>query len=477
MQSQKVIPRFIHQWSTVSRSLLLLTVLLIAFIAVAQEGIQRRKTDHKMCGPHSLETLCELIGADVRLEDILHLSNWNQESGVTMYGLADAAHQLGLNAVGMRLSMKELARLNQPVIAFVGTNHFLVVEKAIDDKLRLIDPGKAPSLISQADFAKTWDGSVLLVSKKKTVGDNQPNIQFEELVYNFGDVRQQEVVVHEFKFKNAGDATLVISKIKPSCACTATLLSTSDVPPGGKGVIKAEFPTELWRQERVINIRVHSNDPLRPVVILTLQGTVAGRLSVSPNHLYLGDITGQEPIKKTIEIFDPGHGKLRIKQVTSTSRYIVTKILPQKKEGLSSKIRVTIEPGMPLGKIEERVIITTNGKHTPQVEVLVNGTVHGEISLFPKSLFFGFVERGKPVVKEITVTKSGQNNLEILKVESASDVIITRVVTIEKGTKYLVRATCNATHTDLGTLKDIIKIFTNNSQHPFLEVPLYAVIK
>ena len=477
MQNQKVIPRFIHQWSTISRALLLLTVVLIASIAVVQEGIQLGKTGHKMCGPHSLETLCELIGADVRLEDILHLSNWNQESGVTMYGLADAAHQLGLNAVGMRLSMKELVRLNQPVIAFVGNNHFLVVEKAIDDKLRLIDPGKAPSLISQTDFAKTWDGSVLLVSKKKTVGGNRPNIQFEELVYNFGDARQQEIVVHEFKFKNAGDATLVISKIKPSCACTATLLSASDVPPGGKGVIKAEFPTELWRRERAVNIRVHSNDPLRPVVILTLQGTVAGRLSVSPNHLYLGDITGQESIKKTIEIFDPGHGKLRIKQVTSASRHIVTKILPQKKDGLSSKIRVTIEPGMPMGKIEERVIITTNDKQTPQVEVLVNGTIHGEISLFPKSLFFGFVERGKPVGKEITVTKSGQSNLEILKIESASDLIITKVVTIEEGTKYLVRSTCNATHTDLGTLKDIIKIFTNNSQHPFLEVPLYAVIK
>ena len=120
-----------------------------------------------------------------------------------------------------------------------------------------------------------------------------------------------------------------------------------------------------------VNIRVHSNDPLRPVVILTLQGIVAGRLSVSPNHLYLGDITGQEPIKKTIEIFDPGHGKLRIKQVTSTSRYIVTKILSQKKDGLGSKIRVTIEPSMPLGKIEGRVIITTNDKHAPQVEVLV----------------------------------------------------------------------------------------------------------
>lgn len=477
MKNRTIIPKFTHQWSAIGKSLFLLGVVLITSTVVAQNDVKLGKTSNKMGGPHSLEILCELIGAEVRLDDILRLSNWNQESGVTMYGLADAAHHLGLNAVRMKLSMKELVRLNQPVIAFVDNNHFLVVEKAIDDQLRLINPGEGIFLISQTNFAKTWSGSVLLVSKKETVGGSQPNIQFEELVYDFGNARQQEIVVHEFKFKNAGDATLVISKVKPSCAYRATLLSASDVPPGGEGVIKAEFPTKLWRWERTVNIQVHSNDPLRPISILTLQGTVAGRLSVSPNYVYLGDISGQETIKKTIEIFDPGHGKLRIKKVTSTSRHIVTEILRQKKNKLSSKVSVTIKPGLPFGKIEERVIITTNDKQTPQVEVLVKGTVHGEISLFPKSLFFGFVERGKTTRREITVTKTGKNNLEILKIESTSDLIVTELATIEEGAKYRVQATCNTTNTDLGTLKESIKIFTNNSQQPLIEVPLYAIIR
>ena len=224
-----IIPKFISRWSNSRRLLFLLIVALIATVAVAQVDIQLEKTSNKMCGPHSLQIICELIGVKIRLDDILRLSVWNAESGVTMYGLADAAHQLGLTAVGTKLSIEELVRLNQPVIAFVRKNHFLVIEKAIGDKLRLIDPGKDPFLISQTDFTKIWDGSVLLVSKKETVQENRPNIQFEKLVYNFGDARQQETVVREFRFKNAGDATLIISKVKPSCACTATLLSKKDV--------------------------------------------------------------------------------------------------------------------------------------------------------------------------------------------------------------------------------------------------------
>lgn len=475
MHNQTIIPKFISQCSNIGKHLFLIIIVFTAPITVAQNDIQLGKTSNKMCGPHSLQLLCELIGVKARLDDILRLSGWNEKSGVTMYELADSAHQLGLNAVGMKLSMGELVRLNQPVIAFVRKNHFLVVERVIGDNLRLIDPGKDPSLISQTDFAKIWDGSALVVSKKETAQDNRPNIQFEELVYNFGDVRQQEIVAHEFRFKNVGDVTLKISNVDPSCACTATLLSKAEIPPGGEGVIKAEFPTELWRRERAVHIRVYSNDLLKPVTILTLQGTVSGRLYVSPNYLYLGDISGREIIKKTIEVFDPGHGKIKIKKVTSTSPNIVAEVLPQEKDALSVKIGVTIHPGS-LGKIEERVMIITNDKQTPQVEVLVKGMVHGEISVFPKSLFFGFIEHGKTVRKEITLMKAGESNLEILKIEPPSNLIATEVVSIEKGTKYLIQVTFTV-NANLGTFKDIIKIFTNNSQQSLLEVPLYAVIR
>ena len=52
-------------------------------------------------------------------------------------------------------------------------------------------------------------------SRPPTETEPQPDIEFEELVYNFGEIYQGEKVTHVFKFKNLGLGVLKIVKIKP----------------------------------------------------------------------------------------------------------------------------------------------------------------------------------------------------------------------------------------------------------------------
>ena len=41
-----------------------------------------------------------------------------------------------------------------------------------------------------------------------------PRIQFEELVHDWGEVYQDEKIIHVFKFKNVGDVDLTVDKVK-----------------------------------------------------------------------------------------------------------------------------------------------------------------------------------------------------------------------------------------------------------------------
>ncbi len=41
-----------------------------------------------------------------------------------------------------------------------------------------------------------------------------PEIQFNEIVHNFGEVYQQETLKHTFTFRNIGPGTLRIKKVK-----------------------------------------------------------------------------------------------------------------------------------------------------------------------------------------------------------------------------------------------------------------------
>ncbi|MBN2040772.1 MAG: DUF1573 domain-containing protein [Spirochaetes bacterium] len=45
--------------------------------------------------------------------------------------------------------------------------------------------------------------------------NGKPKIQFDESSHNFGDVEQNTELIHIFTFKNTGDSTLVIKKVKP----------------------------------------------------------------------------------------------------------------------------------------------------------------------------------------------------------------------------------------------------------------------
>jgi hypothetical protein len=42
----------------------------------------------------------------------------------------------------------------------------------------------------------------------------QPNVKFNELAFDFGDVKQEEELSHIFTFVNTGTSTLIIEKVK-----------------------------------------------------------------------------------------------------------------------------------------------------------------------------------------------------------------------------------------------------------------------
>lgn len=441
---------------------------------IAQDKPKGNTNNKAMCGPVSLQILLELLGNEVPLDKINRLSGFDEKMGTTMYGLADAAHKLGFNAVGMKLSINDLNDLKQPVIAFVNGNHFLVIDKIVDGQLRLIDPSSSFSLMSKDDFSKIWNGQILAVTKTKFIGGEQPHIQFDELIHDFGDAPQQGTVVHKFNFKNVGKTNLVISKVKASCACTAVLLSNKIIPPNGNGTIEFKFPTELWRGKRIVDAQVYSNDPDKPVVILSLTGNIAGWIPVVPNYLDFGDINGIDEIKKKVEIFDPGDGKLKVKVAKTSSPYLVADIISQNKE--RAEIQITLKSGMALGKFQEKMIVYTNNAKTPEVEVIIRGNARGSIRIFPNQFFFGSLSEGQTVSRNINIINEGQDMLEILKIEKFSRSILTEMVPVNHGKKYLIKATYTA-NGKKGVFKDVVKVYTNNPNQPLIEVPFYAVIQ
>ncbi len=62
-----------------------------------------------------------------------------------------------------------------------------------------------------------------------------------DTVFNFGSIKDGEIVSHEFEFTNTGDGDVIISNVQASCGCTTPDWTKDPIKPGKTGVIKAVF--------------------------------------------------------------------------------------------------------------------------------------------------------------------------------------------------------------------------------------------
>ncbi|HBZ66449.1 MAG TPA: hypothetical protein DEO70_06390 [Bacteroidales bacterium] len=71
-----------------------------------------------------------------------------------------------------------------------------------------------------------------------------PAIKFEVEEHDFGKIIAGEKVTFNFKFRNTGNADLLLTKVSASCGCTAPSFPTTPIAPGKEGVVSVSFNSE-----------------------------------------------------------------------------------------------------------------------------------------------------------------------------------------------------------------------------------------
>lgn len=95
----------------------------------------------------------------------------------------------------------------------------------------------------------------------------------ESTLYNFGNIKQGEVVEHVFEFTNTGTEDLQISGTSASCGCTVPEHSKDPVPPGktGKVVVKFDSKGKSGQQNPVVTVNANTSPKQ---IKLTMRGFV-----------------------------------------------------------------------------------------------------------------------------------------------------------------------------------------------------------
>jgi hypothetical protein len=111
---------------------------------------------------------------------------------------------------------------------------------------------------------------------------NAPKIAFATNKWDFGKIKQGELVKHDFVFTNTGTADLLILSVKPGCGCTTAGSWDTNVPPGKTGSIPLQFNSAGFSGNVMKSATVTCNDPTTPVSALSLGANVWRPVDVTP---------------------------------------------------------------------------------------------------------------------------------------------------------------------------------------------------
>lgn len=132
---------------------------------------------------------------------------------------------------------------------------------------------------------------ILTIGIFTAFAQTKAELTFEKTTHDFGTFSENDpVVTYIFKFKNSGDAPLVIHQAMASCGCTVPEFTKEPIKPGAKGEIKVtyngagRFPGKFRK-----TITIHSNAE-NELVRLYIKG------DMTPKDLDL-----KEAIEKTSE--------------------------------------------------------------------------------------------------------------------------------------------------------------------------------
>ena len=101
-----------------------------------------------------------------------------------------------------------------------------------------------------------------------------PRISVEPQSFDFGKAVQNKTLSKEFSIKNYGTEDLVIENVSTTCGCTAALLDSKVVKPGGTAPLRVTLETRTYSGKVERKILIRSNDPATNVLELKVEAMV-----------------------------------------------------------------------------------------------------------------------------------------------------------------------------------------------------------
>ncbi|MGH7738806.1 MAG: DUF1573 domain-containing protein [bacterium] len=304
---------------------------------------------------------------------------------------------------------------------------------------------------------------------------NGPKIYCAYPKFDFHTVNEGPDITHLFHFKNVGKSTLVISSVHTSCGCTAAVVNTKQIRPGGYGVIKATYHTHDRPGHATKIITITSNDSVNPSYQMQLDMTVVQEVSVEPQRAYFYGLKHNTSQTNEINIFGKPHKYLNVLSAQDVGGKVTVSFKPYvDKAGFryGDTLTVTAPATLPIGEFSDTINVTTDDPLKPTLTIPVQGEVVGRVQYSPKTLYFA---AGQQQPSYVQFTVSPPQGFAIRDVSSLKHLIrpdVQKTIGSDGNDSYSIEVYCVQNLPANSDGHDELDITTNDPEQPRIVIPV-----
>lgn len=306
--------------------------------------------------------------------------------------------------------------------------------------------------------------------------EKAPQLVFGETAYNFGTVAQGTVVEHKFELENRGTAPLKITKIDPSCGCTAAVSDLDVVPPGSKGGIKVSLDTSGFQGEKIKTVRVYTDDPRAASSLLIIKGTIEADVEAKPFPINFGEVRAGTRVSTEGAVVAKPESGVKINDIEARADEL--ELTLGEASANARKFTLTLKETAPVGDYHGKLLVKTTSQKNPVLAVPVLAQVEGDLVLSPRVVSFAAdQEEMKGVLtKEVTLTNRGSGKIAVTGIESDNQAVDAEYSVLEEGKRYLIKVSVKPGSSSI--IQARVKVSTDNPvvEQGQVTFPVYAII-
>lgn len=285
-------------------------------------------------------------------------------------------------------------------------------------------------------------GAFLIFYNIQNKSSQPPTISLSEEEWDFGKIKEDERPIHIFTIKNIGREELIISRVRASCGCTATMLSSDHIQPGQKAELQVTFNPTGYNGIVKKDITIESNDPklstTKVTIIAEVEPIPSPQAFFSDSQWDLGLISQGDFPTFTFTIENKGERDLIINKVDA-SEYIQydtgipLTILPGKKQEVTFTYNSSQHE---LGEARESVRIYCNDPRREALSLRIDGYVKEKpaptVSISPVGASFNLTTNTEgQTIGSFILANLAEDGIKITSIKTSVDYLIPLVSEIE----------------------------------------------